>query len=45
MNHSSMLAAVGVGNVTLNICIDSIFIGCNMALDTLISQAVGAGYT
>jgi hypothetical protein len=37
LNNATMLAGVGMGNMTLNICCTSIIFGFNGALDTLIS--------
>ena len=38
-----MLAGVGMGNMTQALCALSFILGFNSALDTLISQAAGAG--
>jgi multidrug resistance protein, MATE family len=38
-----LLAAVGMGNIAINMLGVSVFFGFNGALDTLLSQAIGAG--
>ena len=38
-----MLAGVGLGNMTQNLCALSIIYGLNMSVETLVSQAAGAG--
>jgi len=43
LNNQVLVAAVGVGNMTSNLVCMSIVIGFNSVLDTLISQAAGAG--
>ena len=43
LNDPAMMAGVGLGNMTNNLCALSIILGFNSALDTLISQAAGAG--
>jgi Na+-driven multidrug efflux pump len=43
MNDPAMTAGVGMGNMTQNLCALSWLLGFNSALDTLISQAAGAG--
>jgi len=43
LDNPAMMAGVGLGNMTINICGLSLILGFNAALDTLISQAVGAG--
>jgi len=43
LGNASMLAGVGLGNMTQNIVGLSLIIGFNSVLDTFISQSVGAG--
>jgi multidrug resistance protein, MATE family len=43
LNKAELLAGVGVGNMFQNFCGLSIIIGLNGALETLVSQAYGAG--
>ena len=43
LNNPAMMAGVGLGNMTVNISALSFVYGFNAALDTLVSQAVGAG--
>jgi MATE family multidrug resistance protein len=43
LNQPAILAGVGMGNTLVNLCGLSILLGFNSALDTLISQAAGAG--
>jgi Na+-driven multidrug efflux pump len=43
LKDSVILAAVGLGNMILNICGLSIFFGFNSAIESLVSRAVGAG--
>ena len=43
LNDPAMMSGVGLGNMTNNLCALSIILGFNSALDTLISQAAGAG--
>ena len=38
-----LTAAIGLGNMVLNVCCVSIAMGLNGALDTLVSQAFGRG--
>jgi len=42
-NQADLLAGVGIGNMFMNMTGLSISIGLNGALETLISQAMGAG--
>ena len=41
--QAEIIAAVGVGNMTQNLIGLSVILGLNSALDTLVSQAAGAG--
>ena len=41
LNNPALIAAVGLGNTTMNLCCLSVILGFNGALDTLISQAAG----
>ena len=43
LNDPAKLSGVGLGNMTNNLCALSIIMGFNSALDTLVSQAAGAG--
>ena len=43
LDNTVELAAVGLGNVILNMCILSLLLGMNTALETMVSQAHGAG--
>jgi MATE family multidrug resistance protein len=43
LNKADILAGVGIGNMFVNICGLSIVFGFNGALETLVSQAYGAG--
>lgn len=43
LNDPSKLAAVGMGNMIINMCGVAPFYGLNSALETLVSQAWGAG--
>ena len=43
LNNPQITAGVGMGNMTQNLCALSFILGFNSALDTLISQAAGAG--
>ena len=43
LNDPAMLAGVGMGNMTCNLCALSIVFGFNSSLDTLVSQAAGRG--
>jgi Na+-driven multidrug efflux pump len=43
LNNPAMTSGVGMGNMTQNLCALSFILGFNSALDTLISQAAGAG--
>ena len=43
LNDAALIAGVGMGNVIANIMCLSFVMGFNQALDTLISQAYGAG--
>lgn len=43
MNQPILVAAVGVGNMTMNLLFFSISFGFNSVLDSLISQSVGTG--
>ena len=38
-----MLAGVGMGNMTQNLCGLSIILGFNSSIDTLVSRSAGAG--
>jgi Na+-driven multidrug efflux pump len=42
LKDSVILAAVGLGNMTINLCGLSIFFGFNSAIESLVSRAVGA---
>ena len=42
-NDPTLVAAVGLGNMTVNVACFAFIIGLNSALQTLISQASGAG--
>lgn len=42
LKDPSMLAAVGLGNVTCMICIVTLYMGLNAAQETLTSQAFGS---
>jgi MATE family multidrug resistance protein len=43
LNDASMLAGVGMGNMTQNLCGLSIILGFNSTIDTLVSQSAGTG--
>ena len=43
LNNTVLVAAVGMGNMTINMLGLSLIMGFNSALDTLISQGAGAG--
>lgn len=43
LNDPAMVAAIGLGNMTINFTCFSIILGLNSALQTLVSQASGAG--
>lgn len=43
LGDPAMVAGIGLGNATQNLCGLSVIIGLNSALDTLISQAAGQG--
>jgi len=43
LNDAKLLAGVGIGNMIQNVCGLSLVIGLNGALETLVSQANGAG--
>ena len=43
LNNPAMVAAIGLGNMTINFTCLSIIQGLNSALQSLISQASGAG--
>ena len=42
LNKPELVAGVGMGNMTVNLCALSLIYGFNSALDTLVSQAAGA---
>jgi len=42
LNDTTSLAAVGLGNMFINICAFAFSFGMNTALETLVSQAYGA---
>lgn len=42
LGRPELVAGVGMGNMTLNLCALSLIYGFNSALDTLVSQAAGA---
>jgi MATE family multidrug resistance protein len=44
LDNTVDLAAVGLGNVILTMCVLSILLGMNTALETMVSQAHGAGH-
>jgi Na+-driven multidrug efflux pump len=37
LNDPALIAGVGLGNMTLNLCANSVIVGLNSALDTFIS--------
>ena len=43
LNETKPLAAIGMGNIFINLFGCSIYFGINGAIDTLVSQANGAG--
>lgn len=43
MGSSSYVAAVGLGNMWANVTCLLVLLGCNIAVATLVSQAVGSG--
>jgi Na+-driven multidrug efflux pump len=42
LKNSAILAGVGLGNMTINLCGLSILFGFNSAIESLVSRAVGA---
>ena len=42
LNDPAKIAAVGMGNMIINLCAIGVFLGLNSGLDTLVSQAYGA---
>ena len=44
LDNTIDLAAVGLGNVILIMCVLSTLLGMNTALETMVSQAHGAGH-
>ncbi len=42
MDDSSIIAAIGLGNIIQNSLIEPIFVSLNSGLEILVSQAVGA---
>jgi Na+-driven multidrug efflux pump len=43
LDDTSALAAVGLGNMTINVVAFSTILGMNTALETRVAQAFGAG--